>query len=253
MRNAKKIGTMTGLLLVTMFINQECQSQTQAPAPTAAPAPAAAPAAAGGTGIKAVVKFTGTAPAMSKLKRDADPFCGKTPMNDQEVVVNANGTLKNAVVRISQGAPAATTPPADALTITQSNCMYEPRVIGGVTGQKLMIRNGDPILHNVHTYMGATTGFNQAQMKGSKDIEKTVAAGVTKFKCDVHPWMTGYVVGNDNAFICVTDDKGECNLANVPAGSYTLEAWQEKYGTKTAQVTVTAGQPASAEFSFAAQ
>lgn len=260
MSRTKTVMTVAALLAANMFLNQECQSQTAAPAAApaapaaAAPAaPAAAPAAGAASGAKVVVKFTGTAPAMPKLKREADPFCGKTAMNDQEVVVNANGTLKNVVVRVSQGATAAATPPAEAVIVDQTNCMYTPRVVVGVTGQKVLIKNSDPIMHNVHTYVGTATGFNQAQMKGAKDIEKTIAAGVTKFKCDVHPWMTGYTVGNDNAYICVTDDKGECSLANLPAGTYTLEAWHEKYGTKTAPLTVTAGQAAAAEFSYAAQ
>jgi hypothetical protein len=256
MQRTKTVVTVAALLAANVFLNQECQSQ---PAPTAQPAPAAAPAAQpsaapaaapAAAGLKVVVKFTGAAPAMPKLKREADPFCAKTPMNDQEIVVNPNGTLKNVVVRVTQGAPAAATPPAEPVTVDQNNCMYMPRVVAGVTGQKMLIKNSDPIMHNVHTYVGTTTGFNQAQMKGAKDIEKTIASGVTKFKCDVHPWMTGYVVGNDNPYVCVTDDKGECTLAGLPSGAYTLEAWHEKYGAKTA--TVAAGA-ASAEFSYAAQ
>jgi plastocyanin len=188
---------------------------------------------------------------MAKLRREADPYCAKTPMNDEEVVVNGNGTLRNVAIRVTAGAAAGATPPPDAIVVNQDNCMYRPRVIGGVTGQKLLIKNSDPLLHNVHTYVGATTGFNQAQMKGSKDIEKTIQAGVMKFKCDVHPWMTGYVVGNDNPAICVTGDSGECTL-NVPPGTYTVEAWHEKYGAKTATVTVAAGQAAAADFSFGA-
>lgn len=261
MHKVRKLVTVSGLLAASMFVNQVCQSQPAATGqpPAAAPAPAAAaepaaPAATGSAnGVKVVVKFTGTPPTMAKLKREADPFCGKTAMNDQEVVVNPNGTLKNVAVRISQGATPSATPPAEFKEIDQSNCMYAPRVVAGVTGQKLLIKNGDPIMHNVHTYMGTTTGFNQAQMKGAKDLEKTISAGITKFKCDVHPWMTGYVMGNDNPYVCVTGDTGECTLADVPAGSYTIETWHEKYGNKTGQVTVTAGQPASLEISYAAQ
>lgn len=251
MKKTRSILSLAVLLAVTVFFNQECQSQTQAPAPAAAPAPApTAPAAAAPAGgIKAVAKFSGAAPAMPKLKREADPYCAKTPMNDQEIVVNPNGTLKNVAIRIVKGAAPAATPPAEPVHIDQNNCMYSPRVLGAVANQKLLIRNSDPILHNVHTYVGATTGFNQAQMKGSKDIEKTVAAGVTKFKCDVHPWMTGYVIGHDNPYICVTNETGEC-MINAPAGAYTIEAWHEKYGTKT--VDVAAGQ-AAVEFTFAAQ
>ena len=257
MYKTKTVITVAALLAANVFLNQECQSQPAPakPAPTATaaatPAPAAPAAQAGAaSGVKITVKFTGTAPVMSKLKREADPFCGKTPMNDQEVVVNPNGTLKNVVVRVSQGASAAATPPANTLEIDQSNCMYAPRVVAGVTGQKLLIKNGDPIMHNVHTYQGTTTGFNQAQMKGAKDIEKTIAAGITKFKCDVHPWMTGYVIGNDNPYVCVTDDQGECTLANLPSGSYTLETWHEKYGTKTIAIAPGA---TTAETSYAAQ
>jgi plastocyanin len=243
MKKIKLVVSMVALLAATMFSSHEVRSQTAAPA-------VAAPAAA--AGLKAVVKFTGTAPVMGKLKREADPYCAKTPMMDEEVTVNPNGTLKNVVVRVVSGAPAATTPPAEPVMVEQSNCMYRPRVVAGVVGQKLVIRNADPILHNVHSYVGPTTGFNQAQMKGSKDIEKTLTAGVMKFKCDVHPWMTGYAVGNDNAYICVTDATGSCTIANLPAGTYTLEAWQEKYGTKTASVTVAAG-PTAVDFTYAGQ
>ena len=123
-------------------------------------------------------------------------------------------------------------------------------MIAGVTGQELQIANGDPLLHNIHAYSGTATAFNQAQMQKSAPIKKTLPAGVTKFKCDVHPWMTGYAVGNDNPFICVTDNTGSCTISGLPSGAYTLEAWHEKYGTKT--VDVAAGA-ASAEFTFVAQ
>ncbi len=256
--NSKKLMTVAALLLVNVLVNQECQAQQPAAAPApaaqaAAPAPTAVPTPPAVDGVKVVAKFTGTAPVMGKLKREADPFCGKTAMTDQEVVVNPNGTLKNVAVRVSQGATPSATPPAEAIEIDQTNCMYTPRVLVGVTGQKMLIHNSDPIMHNVHSYTGTATGFNQAQMKGSKSLEKIVPAGVTKFKCDVHPWMTGYIMGNDNPYVCVTDDKGECTLKGVPAGSYTIETWHEKYGVKTATVTVTAGQPAAAEVSYAAQ
>lgn len=244
-KSQKSVVAVVGLLAATVLFNQECQSQ----APSAAPA--AAPAAGGTSGIKGKAAFTGPAPVMPKLKREADPFCGKTPMNDQEVIVNSNGTLKNVVIRVVKGA-APVAVPATPVIIDQANCMYVPRIVAGMTGQKILIKNSDPLMHNVHAYAGTATTFNRAQMKGSKDIEQTIAAGVTKFKCDVHPWMTGYSVGNDNPYICVTGDTGECSINGVPNGTYTVEAWHEKYGTKTVDVTVNNGV-INADFSFAAQ
>ncbi len=259
----KKIGsTLVGLALLTIF-SSNCNSQQKAPGtPAAAPAapaatttpaaPAPAATSAAPAGLKAVVKFSGTPPAAMKLNRQSDPVCAKVAKNDETVVVNSNGTLKNAVVRVTAGATAPSAPPATPVTVTQHECMYAPRVVAGMTGQALEIVNGDPVLHNIHAYSGTTTTFNQAQMQKSAPIKKTIGDGVTKLKCDVHPWMTGYTVGNANPYICVTGNDGSCTLGSLPAGTYTVEAWHEKYGTKTAQVTV-GTTPGSVEFSFSAQ
>lgn len=263
---SQKVLSLIGLLLATMIVNQECTAQT--PAPTAAPAPAAtvAPAATApaavpsqpsaaattaGKGVKGKVSFTGAAPAMSKLKREADPFCGKTVMNDETVTVNPNGTLKNVAIRVIKGAAPAVTPPATPAIVDQNNCMYRPRVTVAVVNQKVQILNSDPTMHNVHGYKETATAFNQAQMKGAKPIEKIFdAPGVVKFKCDVHPWMTGYVVVSDNEHLAVTGDTGEYTLPNLPAGAYTIEAWHEQFGVKTAEVTVVDGQMAAVDFTY---
>ena len=51
----------------------------------------------------------------------------------------------------------------------------------------------------------------------------------------------------------ITDDNGNFTIKNVPAGSYTVTAWQEDLGTQTAKVTVAGGAPAKADFTFKAK
>ena len=41
-------------------------------------------------------------------------------------------------------------------------------------------------------------------------------------------------------------------IKDLPAGSYTVTAWHEKLGEKTAQVTVPATGETTADFSFGA-
>ena len=204
--------------------------------------------------IKGGVAFTGKAPPMPELKRQADPFCAKEKMNDEEVLVNKNGTLKNVIVRVTAGAQPAKAP-AEPAHIDQSSCMYRPRVATVVEGQKLLIKNGDKTLHNVHTYLGKKTVFNKAQppvasMPPIEWVAKGDAAGILKFKCDVHPWMTAYVSISKNAFSAVTGDDGAFELKDVPAGTYTVEAWHERYGSKTMEVKVEAGKGGEAKFSY---
>ena len=215
----------------------------------------AAPAAKGSGTIQGTVKFTGTAPEMPQIKRESDPFCAKNKMKAEVVVVNDNQTLRNVLVRIKPGTVKGPAPTEPA-KIEQHDCMYRPRVQGAMTDQEIGIHNGDQTTHNVHAFdmrtgEGEESLFNLAQPKGAADITKDVDGyEVMKFKCDVHPWMVGYVVVSDHPFFAVTGEDGSFKLENVPAGKYTLEAWHEHYGLKTAEVEVADKGTAQAEFTY---
>jgi plastocyanin len=195
-----------------------------------------AAADAGTASISGEAQLTGAAPAPGKLHREADPFCAHKEMNDPTVLAE-NGKLANVWVHVTKGAPDSPAPP-QTLEVTQQDCMYEPRVTVAVVGQKIAARNGDPVLHNVHTYVGASTLFNRG-MPNDKAAPIEFAAteeGVIKWKCDVHPWMRGYTGVSKNAYQAVTGKDGAFQLV-LPPGPYTIEAWHEKYGTKTVEVT----------------
>jgi plastocyanin len=174
-------------------------------------------------------------------------------MKDEQVVADAKGHLANVLVHIN-GLP-ATAPPAEKAAISQDECMYRPRVLGVVNGQTLAIRNGDPVLHNVHTYEGPRTLFNTAQVPGTPNIEKTFSQNGTmlKFKCDIHPWMTGYVWVQNNRYFAVTDKDGNFEIKDVPVGTWEIEAWHERFGTKTGKITVAKGKPAEIKLELAAK
>ncbi len=251
-------GLFAWAILLGAGCHKESAPEAQAPA-AAAPTPAAAGAAAapatGHAAIEGKVKLNGTPPEMPMTRRDADPFCARTPMKDEEVIVGPGNGLANVVVRVTAGADGHYDPPSTPASLDQSACMYRPRVQAIVAGQPLSIRNGDQTLHNVHGYKGPSTLFNQAEIPGLPPIAKKVgeAGDVLKFKCDVHPWMTGYVVVNNNPFFAVTGNDGWFRIANLPPGTYTLTAWHERYGTKTAQVTVAEGKPAEVSFAYDAK
>ncbi len=132
--------------------------------------------------------------------------------------------------------------------------MYRSRVLGVVDGQPLDIRNGDPVLHNVHSYEGARTLFNVAQVPGMPNIEKTFTQNgvMLKLKCDVHQWMTGFVWVQNNSFFAVTDKDGKFEIKDVPVGTWDVEAWHERFGVKPGKVTVEKGKPAELKLELSA-
>jgi plastocyanin len=207
---------------------------------------------AGGGSITGRVTLTGTKPDLPPEKRDKNPeVCGTTFPN-QTLQVSDSGGIKFAIVYlkdITQGK--ALTP--GAAELNQEKCAYHPHTQAIPVGTTLTVLNSDPILHNVHAYLQASTVFNYAMpLKGQKIPKKLSKAGFVKLKCDVHSWMNGAIGVMDNPYYAVTDDNGAFTIDGVPPGSYTLAVWHERLGEKSQPVTVAAGTQ-SANFSLAAK
>ena len=196
--------------------------------------------------IEGTITLTGDAPEMPLLRRGSDPTCDTGPMKAETISVGKDGGLANVLVRIKPG----TVPgwaPDESVVVDQTNCMYRPRVQGGVRGQKVEVRNSDKTTHNVHARhlplgkrQGIETIVNRAQPAGVTMSFELGDEPVAKLKCDYHGWMQGYVVVSDNPYFAVTDADGVFKLEGAPAGPQTIETWHEYYGLKEANVDVAA-------------
>lgn len=232
------------------------------PVPAAgAPEPAAEaqkPPPAGRGTVVGRVTLSGPAPERKLLDLSQDPFCAKTKAWDESVLVGVDGGLKDVFVRVADVTEQAD-PPAEPAVLDQTACVYRPRVQGVVAGRRLEVRNGDATLHNVHTYRGARTLFNQAQPEGGKPLLKRIKAAtpdepdVLTVKCDVHPWMVAHVFVSPHPHFAVTGEDGGFSLAGVPAGRRTLEVWHEVFGKLRLGVEVPVDGEARADFAFAPQ
>jgi plastocyanin len=224
---------------------------TATPPTTAAPA-TAAPAAAAPTGngvITGVVTVSGKVPVMQDIaERKGDPVCAKKPMTYNDVIVDKKNDLKDVLVRLAPGSVKGKFPAPADVTVEQKECMYTPRTFGIEAGGSVIVRNDDKTTHNVHTYKGQESQFNQGQPPGTPDIKlpekgKNYDEGVITFKCDIHKWMGSFGVVTDHPFFTVTADDGTFKLDKLPPGKYKLEAWHSQFGSKTVDVEVAEGKP----------
>ena len=239
---------------------EEDEEEAAAPKATTSTAagPAAAPAAApatGGATVTGKVTFTGAAPAKEQIKMDADAFCKgahSEPVYTQEVVVNGNGTLQWVLVYVKEGVTASYPAPTTPVTLDQKGCQYHPHTFGIQAGQPLRIVNSDGTLHNIHALPKINAEFNIGQpfqkMETMKKFDKPEVP--LRFKCDVHKWMGAYCGVFSHPFFATTNDQGTFEIKNLPPGNYVIEAWQEKYGAQTQNVTVSGSETKTIDFSF---
>jgi hypothetical protein len=233
----------------------ESTKPKEEPTKSAAGAPTAADEANAGA-VTGKVSFTGDKPAMKNISMDATPACARqhsTAQKSQEVIVNDNGTLKNTFIWIKSGLPDKQwAAPTGAVKLEQKGCMYEPHVLGVMTNQDIEVVNGDPTNHNIHPLPKVNREWNESQPPGGDAKKKTFAREevMIPVKCNVHPWMRAYIGVVGNPFFAVTGDDGSYTIKGLPPGTYTIEAWHEKYGTQDQQITVAPKESKTTDFSF---
>jgi plastocyanin len=203
------------------------------------------------------VTLHGDAPEMKVIDMSATPDCAKLhpdPVTEETVIVGDKGELKNVVVSLKKEddkeMPGEV--PKTQAVLDQKGCMYEPHVLAMMVGQDLIVKNSDTFLHNVHSLATVNDQFNTGMPKantGEKVDPQPKAPETFRVKCDVHPWMSAWIAVFDHPYFSVTGDDGTFDIKNLPDGSYTLQAWHEKYGTQEQKITVKDGK-AEVNFTF---
>ena len=209
----------------------------------------------GASAIKGTVKFAGVAPAPEPIRMSADPTCAKQhsqPVLSRQVVVDSKGGLQNAIVFIADGLGDRTfDPPSQPAVISQKGCLYEPHLLAVRQNQPFEVVNDDPTSHNIHPTPANNREWNRAEPPGARVEEvfprEEIAIPV---KCNIHPWMRGYIAVLKNPYFAVTKQDGSFDLPNLPPGTYTIKAWHEKLGTSTQTVTIGANQKKEISFVF---
>lgn len=197
-----------------------------------------------GTGvIMGTVNFEGTPPQNPAIDMSEEQQCAAAYQGqprDPEVVVNS-GKLANVFVRVTGGLPAGPYPmAAQPAMIDQTHCLYSPRVQGVMVGQPLEIRNSDSLLHNIKAQPQANRPFNISQPRAGMTTTRTfnTAEVMVPLECNVHGWMQAYVGVVDHPYFATSGRDGTFRIQGLPPGTYQVEAWHERFGTKSGEVTI---------------
>jgi len=191
--------------------------------------------------IRGRVTFEGAPPPMPALPMGSDPGCAAQhagPVLSGDALVH-DGLVENAFVYIAEGlGERVFAVPSDPVTMDQRGCIYRPRVLGAQAGQPIRFLNSDPLPHNVHGTPAASSAWNfgMGVQGASRTIRVAKPEVMISVRCDVHPWMQGWIGVLDHPYFAVTGADGRFTLAEVPPGDYVVAVWHERFGRGQSRV-----------------
>ena len=211
--------------------------------------------------ITGTVTYEGDAPVRPALTiNTTEQHCIDTTKGakSENLVVSKGKGIQNVVV-YARVRGHKVTPLEENVKVDQKNCRYLPHVIVVPTGSTVELTSSDPVAHNVHSHAEKNDAPNvQIAQKGTKVPYTITKAEAIKLTCDIHAWMSGYIVAVDSNFYAVTgqkDDKdnfidpdtyekstdtGKFTLKDVPEGRVRVVVWHEELGTANTIVEVPA-------------
>ena len=207
--------------------------------------------------ISGQVRFAGAVPEQTVLQLGGWAECAAQHPGGRpyagDLLVN-DGNLQNAVVYVKEGlGDRVFAVRAEPVTIDQKGCVFLPRIAGVQVDQPLRFLNSDPTAHNVHGLPQNSRQWNFSL--GVKGASRTIAVDKAEVmiavKCDVHPWMRAYIGVFDHPYFTLSAADGSFALKNLPPGEYTIEAWHERFGTRSQHVALGARETKDIVFTFA--
>ncbi|MEE2776919.1 MAG: hypothetical protein VYE73_09185 [Acidobacteriota bacterium] len=184
-------------------------------------------------------------PTPTTIANTTDPeACGPEHSLEELVVDAATRGVSNvfAVLRRVAGdadgtAAAVDAPSPTTLLLDNVGCRFVPRAAIVPTGTQLETTNSDEVLHTVHFY--GPVEFNLAlPLRGVRVSRQLDRPGLYAVRCDVHGWMQALIRVVDDAYFAISNEAGRFEIESIAPGSYVLEVWHERLGTRTVDVEV---------------
>ncbi|NQV23328.1 MAG: hypothetical protein HQ518_03080 [Rhodopirellula sp.] len=193
------------------------------------------------------IVFDGDVPKLlPKVKKDNTalklPACCaiKDTANDSLVINPKNKGVQHVFVylkKVSKSAihPALKKSKDPEVVFDQKECVFKPHTLIVRTDQQVVVKSGDDVPHNTHTYPVLNQGENfivapndRMGIKMPKFVSKEPLP--MQVKCDIHAWMAAYWLVIDHPYAAITDADGRFTIEKLPAGDYEFVVWQERVG-----------------------
>jgi plastocyanin len=135
--------------------------------------------------------------------------------------------LRRSVVYLeSAPAFAFTDPEPQRATMDQRNETFVPHVLAITVGTTVDFPNSDNTYHNVFSLRAPRFDLGRYAAGRSKSV-RFDRPGIVRVFCEIHSHMSAFILVFNHRYFAVTSADGRYQIGRVPAGRYTLVAWNE--------------------------
>lgn len=129
-------------------------------------------------------------------------------------------------------------PAGPVLEIAQQDRRFVPYVGVIRRGEAVRFTNHDDITHHVYSFNGPARFSFHIRPGEENRLADFDTAGIIAMGCNVHDWMSGYLLVLDTPYHARTGAEGMARL-EAPAGDYRLTAWHPQLQEQALERTVT--------------
>ncbi len=208
--------------------------------------------AAGWGSVTGQFVFDGDIPKPTVQRTKGDPnvkdaaVCAKMDHLNNDLVINPeNKGIQNIFMymrRAKSVHPELKESKEKTVVFDQKGCTFFPHALIVRTDQKVLVKSGDDVAHNTHTFPLKNQAVNfilAPNDRAGKEVANPIAEILpTQVKCDIHPWMTAYWFVCDHPYAVVSDKDGKFTIKNLPEGKNDFRIWHEKVGYVERKFTV---------------
>ncbi len=126
-------------------------------------------------------------------------------------------------------------------TMNQKDATFIPHVLPILKGTAVDFVNEDNTYHDVFS-LSPTKRFNIGRRPTGEVVPvKFDKPGIVEIFCDIHSYMSAYIIVLDNPFFAKPDSHGYFKIENIPPGTYTMKVWHQRLHSEDESVTISPG------------
>lgn len=154
-------------------------------------------------------------------------------------VLNTNGTaVPEIVIYLLPLEGQTLSEQSESITIAQKDKAFSPYISVSQRNQSVKFINQDDITHHIYSVDADNKFAFKIKSGESHTLPSLQHSAEVAMGCNIHDWMSGYMLIVDTPYFAKTDPQGQATFAVKEPGRYQITVWHPQLDVTQHKVTL---------------